>query len=94
MGLFLLVGGLMGYLKGKSTLSLALGLILGLPLSVASLRSDGDRVALVASFLATGFFGYRFYQTQNMFPAGYGAIAGIVTSLLNCVVYPRAVKND
>ena len=84
LGMYLSVGGTMGFIRGKSLVSLMAGIVLAVPLILSSFRSAGQKSAMYASFLAAGFFAVRYYQTEKLFPGGYGLIASLFVSLLNC----------
>ena len=96
LGFYLSFGGTMGFVKYKSLISLIAGIALGLPLVISSFISNGQRIALIASSIAAGFFGSRYVQTEQLFPAGYGAVASVVVALLNCTILPSSsgIKQD
>jgi uncharacterized membrane protein (UPF0136 family) len=96
LGLYLSVGGTMGFIKAKSLISLLAGIALGLPLVISSFLPSGQRTALIASSVAAGFFGSRYAQTGQLFPSGYGAVASVLVALLNCTILPSTtpVKQD
>jgi uncharacterized membrane protein (UPF0136 family) len=81
-GIFLLVGGVMGYAKSHSTASLIMGSLsaaLVLIGSAAMLKGNewGYYLAMgVTTFLAL-FFSYRFYQSGKIFPPGVMALISL-----------------
>ena len=95
LGLYLSVGGTMGFVHAKSIASLVTGIVFGIPLVLTATLGCGQKAALIASAMAAGFFGSRYSQNHEMFPAGYGAIASVVVALLNCMLLPdTSVKRD
>lgn len=89
--LLLFVGGLIGYLKSTSLISLFTGILSSILLFIsiwASYRSLpwGRPLTLILVILLTLFFGYRFILTGHWMPGGMMCIAGIVTLLcqLSC----------
>ena len=85
----------MGYVKAKSLISLLAGLVLGLPIIVATLiLPQFQKVTLITSSVAAFFFIERFIQTGKLFPSGYGAIASILVAILNCAIVSHRSKRD
>ncbi len=73
--LCLVLGGLMGFLKGGSMISLVMGgsfglILLGLSYGIYRGKTKASQVALVLLFLLDGFFTYRFAKTLHVFPSG------------------------
>ncbi len=85
-GLFLIIGGYMGFQKTQSLPSLAGGVVTGLIIIVSILRKLRLAVLLTTAFVC-GFFALRYFRTGKMFPAGLGAGAGFSVGLLNLAVY-------
>lgn len=89
-GLLTLVGGVMGYLKAKSMISLVAGIICGLGLFAAAFLIHVSLIgALVAGLLVStalaGKFVPDFIHKKAVFPGGVMAllsIAGVVITLL------------
>ncbi len=86
-GAFVLLGGLMGYIKAHSLPSLIMGGISGLLLFATSYGLfQGQSWATTAAFalplLLTLFFLYRFSQSYAFMPAGLMVVLGIVTLIL------------
>lgn len=73
--LFVITGGLMGYIKANSLPSLVMGSIFGLLLlfcAIAIFRESvlGHFSAIGIGFILLAFFTYRFFQTYALMPAG------------------------
>ena len=87
-GLLTLAGGLIGYFTADSWESLVAGLVAGVVLIGAALKMQkGSRiglyVALVATLLLLGNFGYKFFfQGAEFMPAGLMSILSIISLLL------------
>jgi uncharacterized membrane protein (UPF0136 family) len=89
-GLLTITGGLIGFLKAGSTISLISGGVAGLLLLTAAYLIPGNLavalgLALVISFLLAGRFIPNFITTSKMMPAGMMSILsvlGIVMALL------------
>ncbi|MGK7901511.1 MAG: TMEM14 family protein [Hormoscilla sp.] len=82
-GVLALVGGIMGYLKVKSKISLISGIATGLLLLVAGgMQLMGMSVGLILAEVITGIliitFGMRLFKTRKFMPAGLMIIAGVV----------------
>lgn len=83
-GTLLILGGLIGYLKG-SPISLIMGGLCGIALFIEVLvnlnrKTYGHNGALILSALLTLFFIYRLYETSKFMPAG-------LTALISAFVY-------
>jgi len=89
-GLFTLVGGVMGYVKAKSTISLVAGIVCGLGLFAAAFLIHVTLIgALVVGLLVctalAGKFVPDFIHKKAVFPGGVMAllsIAGVVITLV------------
>jgi uncharacterized membrane protein (UPF0136 family) len=82
-GLLTIAGGVMGYVKAGSTISLIAGAISGLLILVAAFLLPGNAVAGLAlggivSLLLIGYFLPAFLRTGKMMPAGMMAILSIL----------------
>ena len=77
----------MGYVKGKSLISLVFGLTLGGPLFLSHFFSQ--KLSLLICFVSAGFFLVRYSETGALFPAGYGLLASTTVGVLQCLVLPR-----
>ncbi len=82
-GVLALGGGIMGYVKVKSKISLISGTVTGLLLLVAgAMQLMGMSVGLILAEVVTGIliitFGMRLFKTGKFMPAGLMIIAGVV----------------
>jgi uncharacterized membrane protein (UPF0136 family) len=85
--LIVLMGGLMGYLKGGSIVSLVAGGGSGallLLLACFSFRESlfARRAAFVVIFLLDALFTYRFALTHHFFPSGLFSLMSFVTLII------------
>jgi|688.fasta_scaffold10622_7 uncharacterized membrane protein (UPF0136 family) len=86
-GILLLLGGMVGFLKAGSTASLIAGSItalIALSAGIFLLKNQiaGLWIALGISLILAFFFGYRFYASQKMMPAGLMALISLGILLL------------
>ena len=89
-GLLTIVGGLIGYLKAGSSISLISGAITGILLVIAGYLLPGNptaalSIALIVSLLLAGRFIPNFITTHRAMPAGMMSVlslAGIVMAAL------------
>lgn len=86
-GLLVAVGGLVGYLTVGSLASLVMGSVCGALLFAGGLGLY--RLSILAFFVSVGttvalagFFGFRYYVTQQMMPVGMMALVSLVMLLL------------
>lgn len=82
-GLLTIAGGIMGYAKAGSTISLISGSISGLLILIAAFLLRGNAVAGLVlgglvSLLLIGYFLPAFIRTGKMMPAGMMAILSIL----------------
>lgn len=82
-GLLTIVGGVMGYVKAQSTISLVAGAITGLLLLVAAYilpehTMAGLIMAGLVSLLLAGQFLPKFFRTHKMMPAGLMAVLSVI----------------
>lgn len=80
--LFVILGGLMGYIKAHSLPSLVMGSIFGLLLLVCAIALFRDSVlghfsAIALGFILLIFFCYRFFQTYSFMPAGLMVVLSV-----------------
>lgn len=83
-GFLLLVGGVMGKLKGGSTISLTVGTLSGLFFIIASIGLRKNHLfsvysSLVALVLLDAFFTFRYLYTLSFFPSGLFCLLTLVT---------------
>ena len=82
-GLLAIGGGVLGYVKAKSTASLISGLVSGALLLIgAFLQQQGTQFGLLFSAVVTGIlvavFIVRLLKTRKFMPAGIMIIAGLI----------------
>jgi uncharacterized membrane protein (UPF0136 family) len=82
-GLLTIIGGLIGYLKAGSTISLIAGGIAGLLLLTAAYLIPNNlavalAIALVVSLLLAGRFVPNFIATGKMMPAGMMSLLSVI----------------
>ena len=83
-GIVSILGGISGYIKAKSHISLILGIISGLTLVIAAFiqlqsLSVGAIIAQVITMMLVGVFTMRLIKTRKFMPAGLMLILGIIT---------------
>lgn len=85
--LFIFLGGMMGFMKAHSSVSLWMGSASSLLLLLSAFgiyRSQGWGLilAFVVTTVLAFFFGFRFYTKQAFFPAGLTTLLSVGTLLL------------
>ena len=93
-GLLTIAGGVMGYVKAGSTISLLAGAISGVLLLVAAFLIPGQAVAGLAlgglvSLLLIGYFLPAFFRTGKIMPAGMMSILSIVGVVFAILAWMR-----
>lgn len=94
-GLLTLAGGVMGYLKAQSIISLIAGVVLGAMLLVAAAMLTPTRnvplfLGLVASLAIAGKFIPDLVTKRTIFPAGVMALLSAISVALTILAwYPR-----
>lgn len=85
-GLLNIAGGIMGYVKSKSKISLIMGCLLGTELvlcAIATLKGyNGLPVASVLTGLLIIVFGIRWVKTKKIMPAGLMVTLGVISFLV------------
>jgi uncharacterized membrane protein (UPF0136 family) len=79
----LIVGGLMGFIKGKSRISLISSFIFAVVLALVALGTIPSKyvaIGLVAFLLV--FFGARFMRSKKVMPAGMMSVVSLVVLIL------------
>lgn len=82
-GILAIAGGVLGYVKAKSTASLISGIVSGVLLLIGGLlQQQGSPFGLVFSAIVTGVlvavFIVRLIKTRKFMPAGIMIIAGLI----------------
>ena len=93
-GLLTLAGGVMGYVKADSTVSLISGLICGVLLFVAAFLLRGQAMAGLmigglVSLLLAGYFVPKFFRTGALMPSGMMALLSILGIVFAVVAWMR-----
>ena len=93
-GLLTIAGGVIGYVKAGSTISLISGSISGLLLLLAAFLLPGNPVAGLAlggivSLLLIGYFLPTFFHTGKMMPAGMMSLLSILGMVFVIVAWVR-----
>jgi len=86
-GLLILVGGVMGYVKGGSTISLLMGSLFGVALLFCAYflfkkSLPAHYITLALTFLLDGIFTHRFVKTLHFFPAGLLSLLSLTVLIL------------
>jgi uncharacterized membrane protein (UPF0136 family) len=86
-GVLCLLGGVIGYVRAKSKISLASGLLSGILLLIAASlliqeRELGLIIARIITFLLLIVFVRRLIETKKLMPAGLMLVAGTITLIL------------
>ncbi|CAI9736623.1 14C [Octopus vulgaris] len=83
----LILGGIMGYVKTGSAISMAAGISTGTLAGVGAYQMSMDHknagLSLCVSTFMTALMGYRFAMTRKIMPAGVIAAASTLVSLRN-----------
>jgi uncharacterized membrane protein (UPF0136 family) len=79
----LIVGGLMGFIKSKSRISLVSSLIFAVLLALVALRTITPPyiAEIIVGFLFV-FFGARFVRTKKVMPAGMMTVVSLIFLIL------------
>jgi uncharacterized membrane protein (UPF0136 family) len=95
-GILLCLGGLMGFIKAGSFISLMMGSLFGIIAIVAAIalfkkNRRGALVALVLSLILDAFFTYRYMLSGNFMPGGLMSILSLIV-LLSSATLLRKTK--
>lgn len=98
-GLFIVLGGIMGYIKGGSHASLISGGSFGLALLISAYfiskgKIAAQYVALVLTFLLDGIFTYRFAKTLHFFPTGFLSLLSLCVLIVIALKIRRTLKTQ
>ena len=93
-GLLTIAGGIMGYVKAGSAISIIAGAITGILLIVAAFllpehRLAGLAIALVVSVLLAGQFVPKFFRTGRVMPAGVMSVLSVIGIIAAIVAWVR-----
>lgn len=93
-GVMLILGGVMGFLKAHSNLSLITGAISGLIVLYSSkLKSKSSYLYVSAiSLVLAGFFSYRFAMSHAIMPAGLMLVLSTTTFCVVSLSYFKSRK--
>ena len=96
-GLLILLGGLMGYLKGGSQISLLSGGTFGLALLISAYlifkgQLTAQYIALALTFILDATFTYRFAKTLHFFPAGLFSLLSLAVLIVIALKVRRTLK--
>jgi uncharacterized membrane protein (UPF0136 family) len=86
-GILTLVGGIVGYLKSQSQVSLISGIVTGLLLLLSAFlqlqgNPGGLLLARIVTLILIAVFAVRFAKTRKVMPAGIMIIAGAIVLIL------------
>ena len=96
-GLLIAMGGIMGYLKGGSHISLISGSLFGIALLISAYliskkQLAAQYVALGLTFVLDGIFTYRFAKTLHFFPAGFLSLVSLAVLIVLALKIRRTLK--
>jgi len=78
----LVVGGLMGYLKAGSMVSLVTSTAFAIPLALCALGVLPPWVGRLLTAVLAGFFAFRLLKTGKFMPAGLMAVVSVIVLIL------------
>jgi len=86
-GALLIVGGILGKVRGNSTVSLVAGTVTGVASWTGFWRSlndpaDGLMIGGMLALLMSGIFINRFFRTRKLMPAGLVLILSLIVGVL------------
>lgn len=96
-GLLILIGGLIGYCKASSTISLVSGLLCGSVLLVFSYaiargKLQAQYMALVFTFVLDAFFTHRFAKSLHFFPSGMMSLISLIVLIVVALKIRKTIK--
>lgn len=96
-GILIVLGGVMGFAKGGSSVSLIMGSGFGLALLISSFfiskgKISAQYAALILTFLLDGIFTYRYAKTLHFFPAGFLSLLSLAILIVVALKIRRTLK--
>ncbi|MBS0604126.1 MAG: TMEM14 family protein [Verrucomicrobia bacterium] len=96
-GLLIVLGGIMGFVKGGSHASLISGGSFGIALLISAYFISKGKIAaqylaLVLTFMLDGIFTYRFAKTLHFIPAGFLSLASLAVLIVVALKIRRTRK--
>lgn len=96
-GLLIVLGGIMGFAKGGSHISLISGGSFGLALLISAYLISKGKItaqyfALLLTFLLDGIFTYRFAKTLHFFPTGMLSLLSLAVLIVIALKIRRTLK--
>ncbi len=96
-GLLTLIGGIFGYVKGGSSVSLISGGLFGAALlasaySISKGKLTAQYVALILTFILDGVFTFRYAKTLHFFPAGFFSLVSLAVLIVLALKIRRTLK--
>lgn len=93
-GILTIGGGIVGYIKAGSTISLVAGSISGVLLLIAAWlmpeqQAAGLLIAIVVSLLLAGQFVPKFFRTFNIMPAGLISVLSVIGTVVAIAAWLR-----
>lgn len=96
-GLLIILGGIMGYVKGCSSMSLVSGASFGTGLLLSAYFISKGKIAaqyfaLLMTFLLDGIFTYRFAKTLHFIPAGFLSLFSLAVLIVIALKIRRTLR--
>ncbi len=96
-GLLISLGGILGYIKGGSNISLISGGSFGLALLISAYFISKGKIAaqylaLILTFLLDGIFTFRFAKSLHFFPPGFFSLISLVVLIVISLKIRRTLK--
>lgn len=82
----LVAGGLIGFMKAKSKMSLLMSVAFALPLALSLVLQWRPMISLALLGFLSVFFGMRFLKSKKMMPAGLMAVLSLATLALRVLL--------
>ena len=91
-GAMMMVGGVLGYKKAGSKMSLYSGIVSGIVILIGVLLASGNPglgfgIIVLASLVLTGVFAIRFKKTKQFMPSGMLLTLSLLSLALSLVVF-------